>query len=595
MGYTPHVLVVGGGAVGTGVARDLSMRGLEVTLVERGTLASGASGHMHALLHSGARYAVADPDTAAACYRENQVLKRTARHCVADAGGLFAALPADDEDYFERKVDACEDAEIPVEVVDGEGAREREPTLSPAVERAIAVPDAVIDPFELCLANARSAAEHGAEIRTHANVIDVAVEDGAVSGVRVRDEGLDSTYAPDAVETIDADYVVNAAGAHVGTIADKAGLDVPVRHAKGAMLSVDHGDQELVVNRCRPKTEGDIAVPYGAASILGTTDRDVDGPGEFRQQAAEVDTIVDELAEVLPDVSDARPLRAYWGVRSLLDEDADDSTDVSRGFAVLDHEARDDRWGMATVVGGKLTTHRLVAERVADHVCGAFGIDRPCRTDEVPLTRSANEMDAATCKTGQRVHAVDEGRPIPGAGPADRGQQMPGPVVCECEGVTRTELDDEAGVPGVAMEPDLHAMRGATQASLGACQGGRCVHRLATWLHPRYDELTVTAAMEDLFETCWDQQRHALWGDQLADAAETYALHRTTMNRAGPIVADVDWDEFDDGPESDEDDEDDWDPEKYQYDPGDAADRGSDEADRSDNADVAAEGGDSDG
>ncbi|MHB9286206.1 FAD-dependent oxidoreductase [Halobacteriales archaeon Cl-PHB] len=566
MGYTPHVLIVGGGAVGTGVARDLAMRGLEVTLVERGSLASGASGHMHTLLHSGARYADDDPETAAACYRENRILKRTARSCIADVGGLFLRLSADDEAYFDRKVEACEAADIPVETLTGDEARERDPTVADAVDAAIAVPDGIIDPVRLCLANARSAADHGATIRTNTDVVDVVVEDGAVSGVRVSESDLAATFTPHQVETIEADYVVNVAGAHVARVAAMADLEVPVRHSQGAMLSVDFPEQETVVNRCRPRTEGDIAVPFGGASILGTTDRDVAGPEDVDETAEEIDTVVEELSAVLPDVVDARPLRAYWGLRALVDENAEDSTEVSREFLLLDHEQRDGRWGMASVVGGKLTTHRLVAERVADHVCGAFGIDRACQTDEVPLPGSGSDgMHAAMRQVGQMVDASPGRRAMAGAGPADRSERAPSPVVCECESVTRNELDDEAGVPGVAMTPDLHAVRGATQASLGACQGGRCAHRIANWLHPEYDELTVSAALEDLFETCWDQQRHALWGDQLGEAAATYALHRTTMNRDGPIVADVDWEAFDDGPEDDSDDGHDWDPEKYEF------------------------------
>src|SRR6056297_3862797 len=99
----PDVLVIGGGATGTGIARDLALRGVDVTLVERDGLAAGTSGRSHGLLHSGARYAEADGPEARACLEENRILRRIGGECVRDSGGLFVALAADDPAYFEAQ------------------------------------------------------------------------------------------------------------------------------------------------------------------------------------------------------------------------------------------------------------------------------------------------------------------------------------------------------------------------------------------------------------------------------------------------------------------------------------------------------------
>ena len=82
MATTTEVLVVGGGSTGTGIARDLAMRGVDVTLVEQGNLTHGTTGRMHGLLHSGGRYAVADQASATECIEENRVLRDIASHCV---------------------------------------------------------------------------------------------------------------------------------------------------------------------------------------------------------------------------------------------------------------------------------------------------------------------------------------------------------------------------------------------------------------------------------------------------------------------------------------------------------------------------------
>ncbi|STM08398.1 anaerobic glycerol-3-phosphate dehydrogenase subunit A [Escherichia coli] len=81
---------MGGGATGAGIARDCALRGLRVILVERHDIATGATGRNHGLLHSGARYAVTDAESARECISENQILKRIARHCVEPTNGLFS-------------------------------------------------------------------------------------------------------------------------------------------------------------------------------------------------------------------------------------------------------------------------------------------------------------------------------------------------------------------------------------------------------------------------------------------------------------------------------------------------------------------------
>lgn len=541
MGYTPHVLVVGGGATGTGVARDLAMRGLEVTLVDRGPLANGTSGSMHALLHSGARYAVDDPETAGLCLQENRILRDIADQLIDDAGGLFARLPADDADYFERKREACEAVGIPVETLDGDDALAREPALTEALESALAVPDAVIDPVGLCVANARSAVRHGATVRTGWQVVAIETEDGAVDAVRLVNE--DPAFDPldgRGSDLLHPDYVVNATGPWAGDVAEMASLDVPIRQSRGAMVTVAAPTPETVLNRCRPRTEGDIAVPFGDSTILGTTDRDVDRPGIWDRDPAEVDTLVDELADLVPEVATSSPVRAYWGVRALPAQDEGETTDVSRSYTLLDHEVRDDTWGMSTVFGGKLTIHRHIAEAVADHVCAKFGIRRDCATAEEPLP--VVDVDASP---------LDR--------PDHRGHAQPGPdpVLCLDRGVprraVRAVVEDEEVPPG----HDLRPLSSRTGAATGGCQGGRCGHRLAFELAAETDSSVAAQALDEFLADRWTGLRYVCWGDQLRTAAQTYRLHGETMHRDGQPgpTGDIDYGAFDDGPTIDRLDE----------------------------------------
>ena len=89
MNNTYDVIIIGGGATGAGTARDCSLRGLKVLLLERSDISTGATGRNHGLLHSGARYAVTDHESAVECIRENMTLRKIASHCVEQTDGLF--------------------------------------------------------------------------------------------------------------------------------------------------------------------------------------------------------------------------------------------------------------------------------------------------------------------------------------------------------------------------------------------------------------------------------------------------------------------------------------------------------------------------
>lgn len=562
---TTSVLVIGGGSTGCGIARDLSMRGIDVTLVEKGNLTHGTTGRMHGLLHSGGRYAVSDQESATECIDENRILRDIASHCVEMTGGLFVQKPEDSDDYFEEKLAGCRECGIPVEVLSGEETRESEPYLAKDVKRAIRVPDGAIDPFRLCVANAADAEEHGARIETHAEVTDVFVEDEQVIGVEVRHEngpGKRTHHEPGTTERIETEYVVNATGAWAGQLGEMAGVEVEVRPSKGVMTVMNCRQVDTVVNRCRPKGDADIVVPHETACILGTTDEEVEDPEDYPEEQWEVDLLIDTLSELVPILSESRTLRSFWGVRPLYeppDTGTTDPTDITRQFFLLDHKERDGLEGMTSIVGGKLTTYRLMAEQISNHVCEKLGVDAECRTAEEPLPGSEDfsvlrdYMDEFGLRSpiGRRS-AERLGSKADDVLKTDE----PNPVVCTCEAVTRAELEDAIGDAGT----DLNATRIRTRASMGNCQGGFCAHRIAALLHPEYDETTTRAALDELSAERWKGQRHALWGEQLSQAMLNHALHATTMNRDHDPAKDqhtVDYTQFDAGPTDTQTDTDD--------------------------------------
>ena len=162
-GSTPHVLIVGGGGTGGALAHDLALRGLAVTLVERGEFTSGTTGRHHGLLHSGARYAVNDQESAVECIEENTILRRIAPGSFEENDGLFVAVTDEDMAYLAGFLEGCEESGIPTQELQPDEALRLEPLLNPALKVAVRVPDATMDAMRMPLRFFATAKANGAD------------------------------------------------------------------------------------------------------------------------------------------------------------------------------------------------------------------------------------------------------------------------------------------------------------------------------------------------------------------------------------------------------------------------------------------------
>ena len=130
------VVVIGGGATGAGVLRDLAMRGFDAVMVERADLAQGTSGRFHGLLHSGGRYVISDPYSATECAEENAILRRIHADSVEETGGLFVVGPNDDPEYATRFLAAANETRVPAHELSIKEALTLEPRLNLGIQRA---------------------------------------------------------------------------------------------------------------------------------------------------------------------------------------------------------------------------------------------------------------------------------------------------------------------------------------------------------------------------------------------------------------------------------------------------------------------------
>lgn len=452
------ILVIGGGSTGAGVAWDAALRGFRVVLVEKRDLTHGTTGRYHGLLHSGGRYAVKDPQSAIECIEENRTLRRTHTHCIEDTSGFFVVTPEDEGDFPDLFKAGCVAVGIPCEEISVKEALRREPLLNPRISRVFEVPDGSADSFLATHVTAQAAQQAGAQILLYHEVIGLLSEggDGArrVIGARVRD-----VVSGEEVQ-IDATMTINASGAWAGKIASLADIPVRVIPGKGVMVAVSHRLVNTVINRCKMPADGDILVPVHTVAIIGTTDERVADPEMLSIHPWEVELMLAEGDKLVPGLRQSRILRAWAGVRPLYQEGySGDSRDATRALALLDHQARDGVSGFLTITGGKWTTFRLMAEKTVDKACAQLGVERACRTADTPVPG----VEQGYYWLGHRLHEVEE-------------ERLQGELVCECELVTRSMLEQAAtNNPTITLDD----LRRDVRLGMGPCQGGFCTFRAA--------------------------------------------------------------------------------------------------------------------
>ncbi len=386
-GATVDVLIVGGGIVGTWCALDAAGRGLSVALVERGDLAQGTSRWSSKLAHGGLRYlAHGDVGVAWESARERAILMDvSAPHLIRPlpfliplggqvdrAGGAKLEVGIRLGDALRAAAGTSRRRLPPVRRVSAEEARRLAPGLSDRQLRgALLHWDAQIeDDARLVLAVARTAAAHGARILTY-----VAAEQLRADGARVRDAHGDGGSFE-----IRARHVINATGVWAGELSGGAVRLSPSKGSHVLVPAAAVGEPRAAVNAPLPEssTRFVFAVPRADGLVMiGITDAPYDGPipdvpAVDADEEAFLLTSIGRVLERTPTSADV--VGRYAGLRPLLaSDDATATSDLSRRHAVVEHD------GVMTVVGGKLTTARRMAQDALDHLAARPGAERASR------------------------------------------------------------------------------------------------------------------------------------------------------------------------------------------------------------------------
>ena len=397
------LLVIGAGINGAGIARDAAMRGIRTALLDKGDFGGGSSGRSSKLIHGGLRYLeMGDLGLVFEASRERRTLLRIAPHLVwprsfifpIHSGGrlprwkLAAGLMLYDLLALFRNVRRHR-------VLGKQRLRRAEPNLrSRGLKGGARYYDAQCDDARLTLANVRSAHEHGALVANYVIVDDFEPADGRVRRVRATDRVTNSSY------TFRAKVVVNATGPWSDELRAKDGSSGPaLRRTKGAHLAVPRkrlGNTEAIAMTSPIDGRVMFVVPWGDLSYIGTTDTDdLTDPDLVRATAEDVIYLLRSANALFPEarLQPADVVSTWAGIRPMVAcAEPKDPSAVSREHRILESES-----GIVSVIGGKLTTYRAVAEEAVNMVAARLHkidgrrIASRAPTDKNPLPGGATQ------------------------------------------------------------------------------------------------------------------------------------------------------------------------------------------------------------
>jgi glycerol-3-phosphate dehydrogenase len=389
---TFDLIIIGGGIVGAGVARDAALRGLNTLLVEKNDFGCGTTSRSTRLVHGGLRYLrMFDFKLVRQDLHEREILLDIAPHLVHHLEFVIPmlrsrplyrlALPFGLSLYNLLSHGTSLPSSHRLSV--GETLK-LEPSLSETagLTGALAYYDCQSEYTErVCIENILDASSKGTCVINHAMMTDFIVKDSRVNGIMVRDMLTgEERHAQGRI-------VLNASGPWADAILQKVGLvrKYHIRKTKGIHLITDKITNNALVLFAHSDGRLFFVIPWLDYSLIGTTDTDYPGdPAKAQADRADVDYLVTEMRHYFPGFKEDDILYTQAGIRALVHHGRKASS-TSRAHRLIDHERRDSLPGFISILGGKHTAYRGIAEEAVDLVCRKLGTNVACRTAQTRL------------------------------------------------------------------------------------------------------------------------------------------------------------------------------------------------------------------
>ncbi len=396
------VVVIGGGIIGAGIARDAAIRGLRVALFEKADFGSGTTAGSTRLIHGGLRYLeMLDFGLVRMDLRERETLLRIAPHLVKP---LEFIMPFYGSSLFYR----CKmkmgmtlydllsyDKSLPRHrFLTPAELKKMEPNLRQQdLQGAMVYFDAQANsPERLCLENIIDAREHGAQIFNYTEVTGALHTGEVIQGVRVRDLLSDNRTEV----TVESRVVVNASGAWFDRVAGRLsapGRATQIRTTKGVHIACPPVAGRAVVVFSRVDGRLMFVIPWLGYSWIGTTETDFAAdPATAQATSEDVDYVLRSVTEYFPTLETTQIYFSNAGVRALVKGGSGSS--ASRRHRIADG-AHSGAGNLFSVLGGKITGYRAIAEDAVDAVCAKLKVNTACVTATTPLPGAREDLESA--------------------------------------------------------------------------------------------------------------------------------------------------------------------------------------------------------
>jgi glycerol-3-phosphate dehydrogenase len=451
------IVVIGGGINGAGIARDAALRGLRVLLLEKNDFGGGTSSISSRLIHGGLRYLeYAEIPLVFESLHERRRLRQLAPHLVSELclniplyrGGrrskfiVHLGMIAYDILSIGKRVPGHRMLSRDELIEDEPGLRQE------GLVGGARYYDAQVTFAErLVLENIIAARSAGADVRNYSPVIGINVRHGAVHGLQFLD------FASGLEVEVNTPVIINAAGPWVDKVLATVNRALPrfMGGTKGSHIVVgafNGAPHSAFYVEAERDGRPFFIIPWNQQYLIGTTDIRYDGdPADVKAGKEEIDYLLTETNRVFPaaNLSSADIHFAYAGVRPLPKRDKGPESAITRKHIIFKH--RKQAKGLISIIGGKLTTYRNLAEQAVDAAIRKLKTDvKPCQTRSLPLPGGIDLDDAQVRLrgTGLSEQCVARLLGIYGSRVIDlmdsAGSEFPGPYVDEEELVLVAEV-----------------------------------------------------------------------------------------------------------------------------------------------------------
>lgn len=458
------VVIIGAGAVGAAIARELSKYELNILVVDKNEDVGGdASKSNSGIIHTGYD---ATPGTLESrlVVAANPMYDKLAKELDVPFIRCGAILTAVSQEEYEllpelfRK--SHKNGVYDVEMVTAEQAKKLEPHISPEVKGGIYIPrESIIDPFALAVAYAENAAINGVRFKLSTKIIDINVEDGKVTKV-VTDKG-----------EIPTRFVINAAGLYSDEIAKKVGqCDFTVHPRKGQFYimekDIPYNIEKILLPVPTKHSKGKLASPTTHGNMLiGPTAEDLENKEEYSVTTEGLEEIIESVRRLLPNVSPKDTITQYCGLRPVK---------TPEGYKI---EASNDVEGYIGVTGVRstgVTASASIAAYVV-HILADEGLELKVKDNFEPYRIGITKFNELSWKEKDELI---------------KQNPLYGHVICRCETVTEGQIIEAIHRPIGAKS--LDAIKRRLWAGAGRCQGGFCSPRIVEILARELDVPTET-------------------------------------------------------------------------------------------------------